>query len=1181
MIYTEFIYSYTQSDSESRLVFRNNSEGDNDPTTPNTSLEAFNKKKKEHIARMTRVKSQVSSATFDDDLESTANRIISNYEDDPEEYEQELLLLEKYLKGPRDKKAFRKEYAKLTEKKERARNAKSAIGDSAFSDRVGQVYQNKAEKLLDSPHVDDSFRNDVSALAGINKKISMIDGDIRQRFVQHIKNGEISKKQVEKIVMLDPNHKLFEQKLRELLGPLASDSSLVNFIKEKKVLQAKKDKEAEAIMMRINEVLQVFFVETEFLKKRRCDIDVLKTRTGLNIEEGTEYDILIPTGNNKFFKSKAKIKAIDYKPFDRELDPDLDIAKYVEKGMASEAQLQITVTYKNPEGQEVEEQLGQNAFLKFTVEYQATEPIEDANALENKVNHFAAKPQIKVGQEFEYRRDFAAPGKSEYSTVTIKKIDAEKQEITLSEPIQINGYTKQEDSVPHIKSTVSFEEFYKWMNLRDAVTKVNLDNARSTLSDYPKVLQARLEEIDLDYKVNPAPIKIEENEYLKNIASGEILKIESATDTQIKLSNGTTYTPSQFVRFVKEEGIEKLNESNGDLYTTLQEIEQGVPYWDQVGSGEIEASQMGRGKEYAKHAPKGKDRILAEKDTMHKKSGSFNLLGDITKSTTMLSLKNLFDIGSTVGEFINRRWTRNGKARMAKVGSKLPMVGPEFDKIAQQTENEEVSNYQDVMKDFPVIQIRDRLKQTSNKDELKACMNLLSEKGALRFDDTDLWKTLNRVANKQFGSNKAYYLSVNLNGGKNKKNLIPADAAKDILDELYGEESGKEWFNKNLSSYKSAVSGYSDEANSYEGDPKRMGGIAAEIHNMLIDHMNGVYVDTGRFEGFIDFIIKAGKATMTDKIFYLMAGVAMENEDGKTLLDPEVYTRMTLNYQGAQLPLLEWFTRFKPPGFDGTILPKEYLKDVVADFGFKKDARNESESSNRYNLEKVNDYLTKNILPHNSALSRASRAIRNSKEMDHDDTQYIIPYLNKDDMQSSVVSNTAGDRTAFTADGFLNGFAGFSEAFKAQGEVLDGGPEAILERKELGFEDPKNMSARLIKSFIAFESSATGRRNYGKNFLKINESLSRKIPVGLKGTTTQDYIDQIKNIIEQVANAYGIDPTLTNRVLKHTAVDQADQNQHENDYNEFYRVFDAAVNSDNGRRLVDIIRREYSKLYGC
>ena len=555
MPYTRLSQISAHNNSESRLVYFAGSDDSEDQSKPKSRFEDFQEGRQMQIARMTNLKSRVFNPLFDDSLKGTAQRIIANYEEEPEKYEEELLLLEEHLDGGIDKKDFKKRLTKLREARERAQS--NFFKDQYFSDRVSDVYVDNVEKLSQQVNeMDETCSQDISSLKSVNKKLGIVDTDIRNKFYEYIRKGEISAEQVEKIIMLDPSHNLFKEKLKELMGPLAQDTVLFNFVSEKKAAQAKLLEQAEEKMFSINNFVRSYFGETEFLKQRRHNIRQLQKQTGLDIDEGQEFDILIPTEDGEIFKSKAKIKAVDFEAFDSDLDSEKKVQDFIENGFATEAELKIKVTYTNADGQEVEEDLNDSTFKLFTIAYQAAESIENQDQFKKRINAFSTEPELKEGQEFEYVSDYKKIGKPEYSKVSITNFDPEKGEITLSEPILVNPYSKREDSVPHKKNQVSLGEFLKWMKLTDAVPEVGLDKARIELAKYPELLQKRLSDINVDYQVNQNPIQIVNNELIKNVSSGEVLRIENVSPTEILLNNGKIYSPSQFLKFVKENGME-------------------------------------------------------------------------------------------------------------------------------------------------------------------------------------------------------------------------------------------------------------------------------------------------------------------------------------------------------------------------------------------------------------------------------------------------------------------------------------------------------------------------------------------------------------------------------------------------------------------------------------------------
>ncbi len=311
----------------------------------------------------------------------------------------------------------------------------------------------------------------------------------------------------------------------------------------------------------------------------------------------------------------------------------------------------------------------------------------------------------------------------------------------------------------------------------------------------------------------------------------------------------------------------------------------------------------------------------------------FGIFQELWNNTTFLSLADLGSIWETGTEYIKRRHQRNSKLRTGKVGKSIfdklvPNLANEYDNKAEEAEAEEVSNYEKGLDNKDGWQVMDRVGETRNQDELKACLNVLSKRGQIDWYDKRIWRALERV-----GSGVKILDSDGDDLNTLKIKLQRACAV------LYDNDYFRETDRTNSSSFQS-------EKQKYEGDLStnvaNMGGV---IESMLAQKRRGENVDPQRFEAFVEGCIQQGKSNPESVFWYMLQGV----HHGILSMD-------RINYLDSQhlniYPSLDWFyfkkprleevrsiaERFPPDHITGTYPPSFidwYMVTIMADKGVR------------------------------------------------------------------------------------------------------------------------------------------------------------------------------------------------------------------------------------------------------
>ena len=138
-----------------------------------------------------------------------------------------------------------------------------------------------------------------------------------------------------------------------------------------------------------------------------------------------------------------------------------------------------------------------------------------------------------------------------------------------------------------------------------------------------------------------------------------------------------------------------------------------------------------------------------EREDFDKDRAAGSLLGRMKElwwTTQFLSFKDIFNVIKEIAEFMKRKHERRSKGRYGDVGSRLPwIIGPEFERVKQAAETEEVNKYKEAMEHWSIAKVKSTLYTTSSKDIVKACIMTLLHHGEMRWDDHEFHATLNRL----------------------------------------------------------------------------------------------------------------------------------------------------------------------------------------------------------------------------------------------------------------------------------------------------------------------------------------------------------------------------------------------------------------------------------------------------
>lgn len=479
-------------------------------------------------------------------------------------------------------------------------------------------------------------------------------------------------------------------------------------------------------------------------------------------------------------------------------------------------------------------------------------------------------------------------------------------------------------------------------------------------------------------------------------------------------------------------------------------------------------------------------------------------LASLWSSTRMFSVGDFFVMGKTMYEYYTRRFERRQKEKYSSVGTNLPFWAPEMKRINQAAETEEVNQFKETFDQKGILEIQGRLRDSSNKDEVKAAIITLTSKGMMRWEDVGFWKNLNQWLPEDLKIPIPFdgdpYRRLSDDPKDPQYNMTGMSYLKNALDALWGEGGYDDWYKGNLSAYRSSASAYAEEGKELEGV---QGGHGTRLAELMKLHKDGKFVDPSRFEGLLLQAIDNGKATMQQKVYYMIQGVACVNSDGRTIMPFERMAQINSTYL-PRFPILDYLCASVPRPPDG----RKYrftLKDYKAWASYF-----DEDGSGAFNKpgRNVDRFLWKYVITSNENKVRINKALRNGENIDHDDYFAYLPPASVRTVTDACMSLGGGGGKKFlTVEGYKNVFPGFSQIMITLADKGD-----------------KDKLRDAINSYLRFEGIMFNRYDQGNtNYQRLGYP-EDSTPCVASDSSPKALAAQMNSVIDRVIAAYSTSP---------------------------------------------------------
>ncbi|MEK7529226.1 MAG: hypothetical protein AAB592_05660 [Patescibacteria group bacterium] len=1108
-------------------------------------------------------------------------------------------LVEKLLKGSLDSSTFLRQMEQLENEEQSWKEIFSV--QRQIREKIAHL-QSRTQSYIDViPAERQRFQAHLIHVRALNTNDARLDVQMKQ-YLGQLSRGEngrppvLSPESAKALYELDPDSANFDTDFKNLTSDLGDDSATKKIVS--KIFDMKREerdivRHFKRLVDELESILErnTRDVQREANKKRMLKLAC--SVTGIRLRSGTTIRYQAP-GLFSLFGGRSETTTIQNVAFEEVPIRDKTSGKVI--GYSVGAPL---ITLANGTEMPV------GRFKKWV---DATDAIEEINGITDVMDRIGwdvlgldLKPGTSLYVPRKHRK---ANGELETVPEIVTIRDVKDGVISFATPIFIQkGPTEDGQSLEQeLVESLSFGEFAKWYQRMEVEKSMELEGLRDVLARYNTYFN---KEYNIGKRENP-PIGIMPGELLY-FADGSDQKftIQDISGDRIVLEDGKgSFSYPEFFFWVKNNNVQRYPEEEGKM----NEKDKAKDLSGKKGA--IDAAKDLKDKEDKKPGPSALEgRAKTIEELALGEHGT--LMGHIQHawaSTTILSLMDCWNLTIAIKEFIERKHDRRSKMRYATIAQKLPgTLGTEFGRIAESAEHEEVNHYKEAMEHWGVFHIKHTLHSTNSKDEAKACMITLVEKGELRWDDPGVWSTLNRLTASYTERGAELYIPTDID--KQPFGTDVEQLMKNSMDALWGDGQGNEWWSKNINTYNSNKSAYEHKGKQLDSDPKNTGGLGAEEARMLESWCKGNYVNPHEYEEMVEFAIKYGKMTAEEKMFFLFAGVSADcgadevppgSHHYGTLLHidrPSALDGEWLN----QFPVLDYFRQRKridplfktkrPVGPDGR--PIAFTKEEFGKFwhhwkeeGAKQVIEENIERRKNGQPDLPPDWYSyrpgkafkkffwEEIMLDPMVRVRLSKGLRASRKMDHDDTHMFIPPATVAEIESLTKGPAGGGELNFTPEGYANAYPGYNQFFTSTYLRLQEYKKDAEEKKRL-----VKVIRNSIQSFITYDAIMDERLHKleGPNRGRLLDHHYDKVAVVDGSCHVRLHQDQLRNFIQAIARAYNkpVDSWLyqakTSSIKDARSAEAQKQIHYEESLQNFVKEIDNLIASDGGEKLLAVL----------
>ncbi|MBD3270727.1 hypothetical protein GF376_04325 [Candidatus Peregrinibacteria bacterium] len=865
----------------------------------------------------------------------------------------------------------------------------------------------------------------------------------------------------------------------------------------------------------INELSEISRTLTEYMRKAENEaihkakkakhLEELSKSTGLQIEEGTELesevwliDPLNPDHSGQ--KVTLTIESVSFNPVKWiEQDEIFDIAE----------PSQPTIEYSYiPVGQtqKVTELKTAADFKRMISVNNVSEKIDSLGSLESKLN---ISGKIREGSKFE----FFNKQNNQSEIIEIKPLSSNT--IQLSRPVIIEEANPQKGvESATIKEKLTYGEFSKWYKKMLVFPLIeNLQELNSKLEEHTDSMNKKFQRTEHYPPINinsPKPIYLMYDDQKENI-----YVVTDANDQEITFDNGEKKSPTDFLRWVKENGVELADPETraereaqrmASSETSDSDLEKKIKEYQNKYEQELEdrnkSIQEGK-KESAK---------TADKPGILKSVYNF-----FAKDTVYMDAMQVYEMFKQIKEFFEKKREKTTNRKVGEVGEKfykgMPFVSSLSDKNRELKAGEDADEVKAIKERMEkTMTPSERLEEVfkaKTKNKLKAALESACELGLVRWeDDEKLHEHLNKVLPPAtYGEKYPDHQNDLVVIGDKKEGVVKRDQLELRIDEYYGEGTFSSMYSSNMSKYNEKKQ-YAN--NNFHNTEFLHGGVLETLQEMLYNHINNRgTVDAATFDGLLEYGM-ANEFKMEDSLMLLFTALGVKNKNGETLIANSRFYPYIASMK--ENPAFIFFAvgheqvdeNGNPTGEKGKLsfnnFQKLYREVVVPDVQANM-AKGEKGSKAFKAGKNMVDWIQREVLTHKRVKTRISD--KSSANVDPMLFYHVGPILSETTDIEHLLRQGYGGRQNLTL--LKNMYAGYNNQMKIKADLAQSGEALRVEE-----------FASMISAFIFYDSVLRNQvESKSTRFLSFNEPTWNSKPEVDKETTVREFSDNSRQFVKE------------------------------------------------------------------
>jgi len=900
------------------------------------------------------------------------------------------------------------------------------------------------------------------------------------------------------------------------------------------------------------------------------------------------------TGNDEFIRRRKKWIV---------MKPDID--KTVSReGEAKIILRNVIVNLQDSSTQEIIS-LPLNKMREFIFTYDITPQVKNKTDLFDKVDYLSRMGiKLNAGDELEFDHMERDPETQEIvpKAHKVKIVSINNKEVILDKEVLYRAKWDSYDIADHeYKSKMTLGEFSRWLNVRHAIPTMTNEQLKAKMQEQYEYLNNTYNRSKDCHR----PVEISKGEVIYAEASGtpmyEIMDVQPETVEVRYGESKRRFTNTQFLRWIFENDLEPydpiLQKLRAERYLKVKgkEAEQVKKDSEDIVKYFKEGKFWRDSKENLAKINAG----LINKDTdpeiqsiqpldahQHSNSG----LAEFWRDTKFISFHNIFEIFKNYKEFYHHHWERDQKDRFSSVGKGMPFYGAEFERINNEAEAAEVDHLKKNLKEMPPPAIWQVLLNAHSKDELKACIETLCEKGKFRWDDPRVWSLINHFNSQElqipipepgndpyqpYKAEPPMWFNNNPVAGKTGFDLLP-----EAIDGLWGDSTFTGWKRNNENTLDEGCKKAYNKGRELESDPRGTGGVRRELEIMLEKHMKGIYFEGSDYEGLLRYIIEQGKIGADDKVYFLLMGLTVPNKAGRTIMS---WDRLSyfIDQFSNQFPALDYFNdkgAKRIPGTDEMYWGPWRKSHFTA---LTKKWTEQAKTNNNFGPPpgEVDKFLNEEILSFENVQTRIEKAATtNPEKIDHDDWPLYGAALKDNAIDNLCILGSRGQRISTQA--FKNFYMGYGPRLQALAYKYETEKNIRLKGKPGTPEPYYQKLMATLSSYVRFNSITNKRYNHddSKLFNFSNHDLN-SIFGGDPTHKLVKYRDDLDGFLKSIIDAYN--PPNRKEKLDVLFLNYSDVEKSpvlkglQNDaVKNFSRNFEEMIKSDKGEKMIRIITKK-------